>query len=76
MDKQDAPQLAGVHHLKLPVTGFFPALHPDGHEIRFCTHQCHTVLDPAVVTTINDPRESAGRREQLASRPGLKKEMT
>jgi len=48
-----------------------PHLHdPDGHEIRFYTHQQHTELDPGAVTTIHGPRETAERREQ-AARPGL-----
>ena len=89
----DAPALAGVHHLKLPVTDLARSLDwyrsrlgeshagvhwasigwilplvydPDGHEVRFYTHQHHTDLDPDAVTTVNDPRESAERHEQVA----------
>jgi catechol 2,3-dioxygenase-like lactoylglutathione lyase family enzyme len=59
-------QHAGV---RLATIGWIlPHLHdPDGHEIRFYTHQQHTGLDPHAVTTINDPRESAERREQVAA---------
>ena len=59
-------QHAGVH---LATIGWIlPHLHdPDGHEIRFYTHQQHTALDPHAVTTIIDPRESAERREQVAA---------
>jgi len=68
-------QHAGVHWAS--IGWILPHLHdPDGHEIRFYTHQHHTGLDPGAVTTINDPRESAGRREQLATRPSLRNEMT
>jgi hypothetical protein len=45
-----------------------PELHdPDGHEVRFYTMQHHTELDPRVVATVNDPRESAERRERAAA---------
>ena len=59
-------QHAGV---RLATIGWIlPHLHdPDGHEIRFYTHQQHTELDPHAVTAINDPRESAERREQVAA---------
>ena len=59
-------QHAGVH---LATIGWIlPHLRdPDGHEIRFYTHQQHTALDPHAVTTIIDPRESAERREQVAA---------
>ena len=59
-------QHAGV---RLATIGWIlPHLHdPDGHEIRFYTHQQHTALDPHAVTTIIDPRESAERREQVAA---------
>ena len=59
-------QHAGV---RLATIGWIlPHLHdPDGHEIRFYTHQQHTGLDPYAVTTIIDPRESAERREQVAA---------
>jgi catechol 2,3-dioxygenase-like lactoylglutathione lyase family enzyme len=66
---------AGVHWAT--IGWILPHLHdPDGHEIRFYTHQRHTELDPYAVTTINDPRESAERRERVAARPGLRNEMT
>ena len=59
-------QHAGV---RLATIGWIlPHLHdPDGHEIRFYTHQQRTGLDPHAVTTINAPRESAERREQVAA---------
>ena len=61
-------QHAGVH--RASVGWILPHLHdPDGHEIRFYTLQHHTELDPDTVTTINDPRESAERREQADMRP-------
>jgi catechol 2,3-dioxygenase-like lactoylglutathione lyase family enzyme len=54
-----------------------PHLHdPDGHEIRFYTHEHHTELDSDAVTTINEPRESAERREQLAAWSSPRMEMT
>jgi catechol 2,3-dioxygenase-like lactoylglutathione lyase family enzyme len=57
---------AGVHWATIGWA--LPHLHdPDGHEIRFYTHEQHTELDPYAVTTINDPRQSAGRREQVAA---------
>lgn len=48
-----------------------PELHdPDGHEVRFYTLVHHTEPDPGAVTVINDPRESAERREgTLAEQP-------
>ena len=56
---------AGVHWAT--IGWILPALHdPDGHEVRFYTLQHHTELDPGTVTTINDPRESAQRRERAA----------
>jgi catechol 2,3-dioxygenase-like lactoylglutathione lyase family enzyme len=59
-------QHAGVHWAS--IGWILPHLHdPDGHEIRFYTQQHHTDLDPDVVTTVNDPRESAERREQVAA---------
>jgi hypothetical protein len=54
-----------------------PDLHdPDGHEIRFYTHEHHTELDSDAVTTINEPRESAEHREQLAGWSSPRVEMT
>ena len=76
-DKETIEQLAarltamGEQHagVRLATIGWIlPHLHdPDGHEIRFYTHQQHTGLDPHAVTTIIDPRESAERREQVAA---------
>lgn len=67
-------QHAGVHWAT--IGWILPHLRdPDGHEIRFYTHQHHTELDSDAVTTINDPRESAERREQAATRPGPGNEM-
>ena len=54
---------AGVHWAS--VGWILPDLHdPDGHEVRFYTHQHHTELEPDAVTVVNDPRESAERRER------------
>jgi catechol 2,3-dioxygenase-like lactoylglutathione lyase family enzyme len=54
---------AGVHWAT--IGWILPELHdPDGHEVRFYTHQRHTDLDPGTVTTITDPRESAQCRER------------
>ena len=54
---------AGVHWAS--IGWILPELHdPDGHEVRFYTMQHHTSLDPDVVTTLTDPRESAERRER------------
>jgi catechol 2,3-dioxygenase-like lactoylglutathione lyase family enzyme len=56
-------QHAGVHWAS--IGWILPELHdPDGHEVRFYTIHHHTGLDPDVVTTITDPRESAERRER------------
>ena len=56
---------AGVHWAT--IGWILPHLHdPDGHEVRFYTHQHHTDPAPGVVTTVHDPRESAQRREQAA----------
>jgi len=42
----------------------------DGHEVRFYTQQHHTEPDACGVTAIDDPRESAERREgTLAEQP-------
>jgi catechol 2,3-dioxygenase-like lactoylglutathione lyase family enzyme len=38
---------------------------PDGHVLRFYTVEHHTDPDTTGVTTIHDPRETAGRRERL-----------
>jgi catechol 2,3-dioxygenase-like lactoylglutathione lyase family enzyme len=59
-------QHAGVHWAS--IGWILPELHdPDGHEVRFYTVQHHTDPVPGAVTTINDPRESALRREQAAA---------
>jgi catechol 2,3-dioxygenase-like lactoylglutathione lyase family enzyme len=56
-------QHAGVHWAS--IGWILPELHdPDGHEVRFYTHQHHTEHDPGTVTTINDPRETAERHER------------
>ena len=59
-------QHAGVHWAS--IGWILPELHdPDGHEIRFYTHQHHTEPDPQPVTTIHDPRETSERRERAAT---------
>ena len=59
-------QHAGVHWAT--IGWILPQLHdPDGHEVRFYTHQHHTDFGPGEVTTIHDPRESAERRERAAA---------
>ena len=75
-DKEAIEQLAarltamGEQHagVRLATIGWIlPHLHdPDGHEIRFYTHQQHTEFQPGPVTTITDPRETAERREREA----------
>ena len=58
-------QHAGVHWAS--IGWILPRLHdPDGHEVRFYTHQRHTEFQPGTVTTITDPRETAERREREA----------
>jgi catechol 2,3-dioxygenase-like lactoylglutathione lyase family enzyme len=70
MNAPDTPVLAGIHHLKLPVTDL--ARSRDwyesrlGYEVRFYTHQHHEP-DPAAVTTIRDPRETSERHERAAT---------
>ena len=60
-------QHAGVHWAS--IGWILPHLHdPDGHEIRFYTIEHHTEPAPGQVTTIHDPRETAGLREQAATR--------
>lgn len=57
---------AGVHWAS--IGWILPELHdPDGHEVRFYTHQHHTDFGPGEVTTLHDPRESAERRERAAT---------
>lgn len=59
-------QHAGVHWAS--IGWILPMLHdPDGHEVRFYTHQHHTEPEPGKVTTIHDPREAAERHEQAAT---------
>ena len=58
---------AGVH----PASAgwILPLLHdPDGHEVRFYTIEHHTNMPKDQVTTVNDPRETADRREAEATR--------
>jgi catechol 2,3-dioxygenase-like lactoylglutathione lyase family enzyme len=57
---------AGVHWAS--IGWILPELHdPDGHEVRFYTHQHHTDPVPGEVTTVHDPRESSERRERAAT---------
>jgi catechol 2,3-dioxygenase-like lactoylglutathione lyase family enzyme len=54
---------AGVHWAS--IGWILPLLHdPDGHEIRFYTHEHHTEPEPGKVTKIHDPRETSERRER------------
>jgi catechol 2,3-dioxygenase-like lactoylglutathione lyase family enzyme len=53
---------AGVHFAT--VGWILPGTHdPDGHEVRFYTTQHHTEMSGDGPTVIEDPRESAARRE-------------
>jgi catechol 2,3-dioxygenase-like lactoylglutathione lyase family enzyme len=57
---------AGVHWAS--IGWILPLLHdPDGHEVRFYTHEHHTKLSPDEVITVNDPRETSERRERAAT---------
>jgi catechol 2,3-dioxygenase-like lactoylglutathione lyase family enzyme len=57
---------AGVHWAS--IGWILPELHdPDGHEVRFYTHQHHTDPVPGEVTTVHDPRENSERRERAAT---------
>jgi catechol 2,3-dioxygenase-like lactoylglutathione lyase family enzyme len=57
---------AGVHWAS--IGWILPELHdPDGHEVRFYTHQHHTDPVPGGVTTVHDPRESSEHRERAAT---------
>jgi catechol 2,3-dioxygenase-like lactoylglutathione lyase family enzyme len=57
---------AGVHWAS--IGWILPELHdPDGHEVRFYTHQHHTAHVPGEVTTVHDPRETSERRERAAT---------
>ena len=59
-------QHAGVHWAT--IGWILPMLHdPDGHEVRFYTHQHHTEPEPGHVATIHDPKEAAERQEQAAT---------
>ena len=54
---------AGVHWAT--IGWILPELHdPDGHEVRFYTHQHHTHHDPERVTTVHNPRETAEAAER------------
>jgi len=54
---------AGVHFAS--IGWILPALHdPDGHEVRFYTTEHHTALDTDSVIRVEDPRETAERRER------------
>jgi catechol 2,3-dioxygenase-like lactoylglutathione lyase family enzyme len=54
---------AGVHWAS--IGWILPLLHdPDGHEIRFYTHEHHTEPELGNVITIHDPRETSERRER------------
>jgi catechol 2,3-dioxygenase-like lactoylglutathione lyase family enzyme len=57
---------AGVHWAS--IGWILPLLHdPDGHEVRFYTHQHHSEPEPGKVTTIHDPRETSERRERATA---------
>jgi len=59
-------QHAGVHWAT--IGWILPELHdPDGHEVRFYTHQQHTELEPGAVTVVSDPRESSDRHERAVA---------
>ena len=54
-------QHAGVQFAS--IGWILPRLHdPDGHEIRFYTHEHHTDHGADGVATVHDPREAAERR--------------
>ena len=54
---------AGVHWAS--IGWILPLLHdPDGHEVRFYTHEHHTEPELGNVITIHDPRETSERRER------------
>jgi catechol 2,3-dioxygenase-like lactoylglutathione lyase family enzyme len=60
-------QHTGVHWAS--IGWILPELHdPDGHEVRFYTHQHHTKLEPDAITVINDPRERSERHERAVAR--------
>lgn len=57
---------AGVHFAT--IGWILPMLHdPDGHEVRFYTVEHHTPIDSRNVTTVQDPRETAQRRERAGA---------
>jgi len=59
-------QHAGVHWAS--IGWILPLLHdPDGHEVRFYTHEHHTEPEPGKVATIYDPRETSERRERATA---------
>ena len=59
-------QHAGVHWAS--IGWILPELHdPDGHEVRFYTHQHHTKLEPDAITVINDPRERSEQHERAVA---------
>ena len=59
-------QHAGVHWAS--IGWILPLLHdPDGHEVRFYTHEHHTEPEPGKVATIHDPRETSERRERATA---------
>jgi len=60
-------QHAGVHWAS--IGWILPELHdPDGHEVRFYTHQHHAKLEPDAITVINDPRERSEQHERAVAR--------
>jgi catechol 2,3-dioxygenase-like lactoylglutathione lyase family enzyme len=57
---------AGVH--MATIGWILPNLHdPDGHEVRFYTHAAHTQVDDDQPLRVEDPRETAQRRERELS---------
>jgi len=60
-------QHAGVHWAT--IGWILPELHdPDGHEVRFYTHEQHTELEPDTVTVVDDPRERSERHERAVAK--------
>jgi catechol 2,3-dioxygenase-like lactoylglutathione lyase family enzyme len=56
----------GVHFAT--IGWILPGTHdPDGHEVRFYTIASHTDFEPGRVVRVEDPRESAERRERELS---------
>jgi catechol 2,3-dioxygenase-like lactoylglutathione lyase family enzyme len=59
-------QHAGVHWAS--IGWILPLLHdPDGHEVRFYTHEHHTEPGPDNITTFRDPRETSERRARATA---------